>query len=73
VGVKESYIGREEMLVFDGWRHLGNARDESELSELLNRTNTPAFDPDIYKLLFKRLHQLTVVPLVRPAVLTDNA
>jgi DNA polymerase-3 subunit epsilon len=73
VGIKESYIGREEMLVFDGWRYLGNARDEDELSVLLNRSSPTAFDPDIYKLLIKRLHQLTVVPLVRPADLADNA
>jgi DNA polymerase-3 subunit epsilon len=73
IGIKESYIGREELLVFDGWRYLGSARDENELSVLLNRTSITVFDPDIYKLLVKRLHQLTVVPLVRPAVLTDNA
>jgi DNA polymerase-3 subunit epsilon len=73
VGIKESYIGREEMLVFDGWRHIGSARDENELSALLNKAPSAPFDPDIYKLLVKRLHQQAVVPLVRPADFADNA
>ena len=73
VGIKESYIGREEMLVFDGWRYLGTARDENELKGLLNGGSAPAFDPDIYKLLAKRLHQLPILPLVRPTDFADNA
>lgn len=73
VGIKESYIGREEMLVFDGWRYLGTARDEEEVNMLLNKANNTTFDPDIYKLLTKRLHQQAVMPLVRAPDLADNA
>lgn len=72
VGIRESYAGREEMHVLDRWRYLGSARDEAELATLLNGADTAPFDPDIYKLLAKRLHQLAVVPLVRSADLADN-
>lgn len=71
VGIRESHAGREEMHVLDRWRYLGSARNEAELKALLDEADTAPFDPDIYKLLTKRLHQLPVVSLVPSSGLTS--
>ncbi len=56
---------REEVHVIDGWRHLGSARDEAGLRDLLERSAPSAFDPDIYKRLRSHLAKgcLEVRPL----------
>jgi DNA polymerase-3 subunit epsilon len=72
VSIKESYGGREEMIVLDGWRYLGTVRHESEIPLLLASRAPAPFDPDIYRLLAKHLHQLYVVPLVTFGNLADN-
>jgi DNA polymerase-3 subunit epsilon len=38
----------EEAHVFDRWRHVGTARDESALEALLEARADVEFDPDIY-------------------------
>lgn len=63
VGITESYAGRDEMLVFDGWRYLGLARSESDIPPLLAVRNDAPFDPEIYKLLARHLKNKPVIPL----------
>ena len=49
---------RSEVHVFDQWRHLGTARDEAELDELLlarQRGDAFGFDLDTYRLLLAHL------------------
>jgi DNA polymerase III subunit epsilon len=41
----------EEAHVFDRWTHLGTARAEDELADLLQARADIEFDPDIYKIL----------------------
>ena len=41
----------EEAHVFDRWRHLGSARDEGSLADLLESRRPVEFDPDIYRIL----------------------
>jgi DNA polymerase-3 subunit epsilon len=41
----------EEAHVFDRWRHLGSARDERALADLLESRCPAEFDPDIYRIL----------------------
>jgi len=47
--------GRAAAYVFDRWHHVGTACDERELEDLLTCRVDIAFDPDIYKILVKRL------------------
>lgn len=46
---------RQEIHIVLGWCHLGTARDEAELAEILTRHREPVFDRDTYKLLTKYL------------------
>jgi len=49
---------RTEVHVFDQWRHLGTARCETDLAELMesrHETKSGGFDLDIYRLLLSRL------------------
>jgi DNA polymerase-3 subunit epsilon len=49
---------RTEVHVFDQWRHLGTARCETDLAELMEgrlETESGGFDLDIYRLLLSRL------------------
>lgn len=60
IGLREHDASRErtDVHVFDQWRHLGTARSETELAELLEgrRAEMPGgFDLDIYRLLLGRL------------------
>ena len=46
------------MHVFDQWRHLGTARCETDVAELMesrHETKSGGFDLDIYRLLLSRL------------------
>jgi DNA polymerase-3 subunit epsilon len=52
---RDAVSEREEIHVLQGWRHLGTARDEAELAEILAAKDKPAFDKDTYKLLAKHL------------------
>lgn len=42
---------REELHVIDRWCHLGSARDEHELAELLDSSPPQGFDLDIYRII----------------------
>ncbi len=57
IGVPEADAGgeREEVHVFDHWCHVGTARSEDELSDLLRRPGRVEFDPDRYRLLARHL------------------
>jgi DNA polymerase-3 subunit epsilon len=49
---------RTEVHVFDQWRHLGTARCETDVAELMesrHETKSGGFDLDIYRLLLSRL------------------
>ncbi|SNT16244.1 DNA polymerase-3 subunit epsilon [Noviherbaspirillum humi] len=44
--------GRQDIHVFDNWRHLGTARDEGGIWSLLEDAPArPAFDPETYRIL----------------------
>jgi DNA polymerase-3 subunit epsilon len=47
----------DEVHLIDHWRHLGTARDEADLHDLLD-TQVPAFDRDSYRILLKALARM---------------
>ncbi|MFZ5484558.1 MAG: exonuclease domain-containing protein [Pseudomonadota bacterium] len=47
---------RQEIHVVLGWCHLGSARDELDLAEILRGRPAPVFDRDTYQLLTRHLH-----------------
>jgi len=57
IGLREadSYRRVSEVHVLDQWRHLGSARTETELAELIAQRTLPAFDIDHYRLLTRHL------------------
>jgi DNA polymerase-3 subunit epsilon len=57
IGIVErnEFLDREEVHLVDAWRHLGTARSESEMEELLQAPGDVKFDLDIYKLLKAQL------------------
>lgn len=60
IGIVERDEARhvEEVHVVNGWRHLGSARSESGIQEILRRQSTPGrFDRDTYRLLVAHLRQ----------------
>ena len=70
--VRESHPeGRfDEAHVFDRWRHVGTARDETELEGLLEARVQAEFDPDIYRIVraFIGKHPAAVRPVPAPRV-----
>jgi DNA polymerase-3 subunit epsilon len=55
----------DEVHLIDHWRHLGTARSEADLYDLLDAA-VPAFDRDSYRILLKA--QVRMTPLAaRPA------
>jgi DNA polymerase-3 subunit epsilon len=56
-GVREIHpdSGRECIEVFDHWRHLGSARDDTALHALLGAGPPPQFDFDVYRILERHL------------------
>jgi DNA polymerase-3 subunit epsilon len=54
---RDAARGVEEAHVVHQWRHLGTARDESELEALASSRRLPEFDPDILKLLRRWLEE----------------
>ena len=63
VGVREG----PELHLIDHWRHVGTARDESELNELLLSNQVSAgIDVDVYKILRRLLPRAQTLPLTRP-------
>ena len=64
----DTYRGVTEIHVLDQWRHLGSARTETELAEVLERRELPPFDIDHYRLLTRHLSRGShVLPLVNLA------
>lgn len=55
---------RTEIHVFDHWRHLGTARTEADLDDLLHarRDDAAALDLDLYRLLLSRLCNANAPP-----------
>ncbi len=52
---RDEFLDREAVYLVDAWRHLGTARTESELEDLLGAPPEAEFDLDIYKLLKSQL------------------
>jgi DNA polymerase III subunit epsilon len=52
---RHAATGREAAYVFDRWHHVGTARDEQDLDELLTCRTEITFDPDIYRILTSRI------------------
>jgi len=67
VAVVEADREREatEVHVVDRWCHLGTARDDAEVAELMESRRSPAFDYDHYRILSRHLGKpgVRVVPL----------
>ncbi len=59
IAVREQHpeTGKERLQVFDQWRHLGSAADESELAEVLSLALPTVFDFDVYRILDRHLKQ----------------
>ncbi len=55
IGIRETYGLRDEVHVVDHWCYLGTAKDETEISQILESSSTAAFDLDTYKILQKFL------------------
>lgn len=67
IGIRESWLGREEMHIVDRWAYLGTARDAADVEHILS-TRPAVFDLDTYKILAKYLQtHADVVPLARDA------
>jgi DNA polymerase III subunit epsilon len=64
----------EEAHVFDRWCHIGTARSEDDLSELLEARFEIEFDPDVYQIVraFTAKHR-SQVTVVRPARFMQDA
>jgi DNA polymerase-3 subunit epsilon len=61
----DTYRGVTEIHVLDRWRHLGSARTETELAEVLERRELPPFDIDHYRLLTRHFSRgPELLPLV---------
>ena len=54
---RDAARGIEEAHVVHQWRHLGTARDESELEALVSSRRLPEFDPDSLKVLRRWLDE----------------
>jgi DNA polymerase-3 subunit epsilon len=63
IGIIETYAGRDEVIVLDGWAYLGTALSESEFPDILAARPKAEFDLDIYKILAKNLKGKTILPL----------
>jgi DNA polymerase-3 subunit epsilon len=63
IGIIETYAGRDEVIVLDGWAYLGIALSESEFPDILAARPKAEFDLDIYKILAKNLKGKTILPL----------
>ena len=50
--------------VVDRWQHLGTARDESEVADLLRSRARPEFDPDAYRIVARCLERVPPRDLV---------
>jgi DNA polymerase-3 subunit epsilon len=48
---RDEFLDAEEVHLVDGWRHLGTARSEAEVRELLEQAGRVGFDMGTYKLL----------------------
>jgi len=66
VGIRERAAeGSGTLLhVVDRWQHLGTARDESEVIEVLGACGERPFDPDGYRIVAKCLERLAPRDLV---------
>jgi len=59
---RDPLSGLEAAHVFDRWHHVGTARDEIELEELLGARVEIGFDPDVYRILLQHAAKLKPVP-----------
>jgi DNA polymerase-3 subunit epsilon len=66
VGIRERVAeGPGTLLhVIDRWQHLGTARDETEVGELLRSSGERAFDPDSYRIVARCLERIPPRDLV---------
>ncbi len=65
----------EEAHVFERWSHLGTARSEEELEDLVHARVEIDFDPDVYRILvsFIAKRRGSVISLARAAAPADDA
>jgi DNA polymerase-3 subunit epsilon len=65
IGIRESSLVGDtiEVHLFRNWCWLGSARDEAELGAMLESPARVEFDPDIYRLLARRLRRADALPL----------
>jgi DNA polymerase-3 subunit epsilon len=66
VGIRERAADGPGTLlhVVDRWQHLGTARDESEVAELLRARTGHGFDPDAYRIVARCLERVASRDLV---------
>jgi DNA polymerase-3 subunit epsilon len=70
VGIREPAPDARGMRVhvLDRWRHVGTARDESEIDELLRHVEPAEFDVDSYRIIGRALNHVHMrdLLLLRP-------
>jgi hypothetical protein len=57
--------------ILDRWRHLGTARDEREVAEVLRQEVEPGFDTDGYRIIARALKGVRLQDLLtfeRPGI-----
>jgi DNA polymerase-3 subunit epsilon len=66
VGIREAAPNGPGTLlhVVDRWQHLGTARDDGEVAELVKAATSTAFDPDAYRIVARYLDRLSARDLV---------
>jgi len=64
--------GREEAHVFDRWCHIGTARSEEDLADLVEARAEIEFDPDVYKILLAHVARYPGAVRVVPARMGDG-
>jgi len=64
IGVRETGGGRTEVHVLNHWCHLGTAKSDDELADILREAGAPRFDLDTFKIL----HRFLAEPASRRAV-----
>jgi len=66
VGIRERAADGPGTLlhVVDRWQHLGTARDDEEIAELLRSSGDRPFDPDSYRIVARCLERIPARELV---------
>lgn len=63
IAIKETYGLRDEVHIVDSWCYLGTAKNDPEITAILEQAPAARFDLDTYKILRKQLMHSEVMNL----------